>query len=165
MRVYEIDEATRRRFASKYQVAANGCWKWTAFQRPNGYTQFRVRQNGQWVSALAHRVSYQLHHGSIPAGMEIDHTCHDRGCVNPDHLRAVTHKQNQENQRGAHKGSRSRYRGVSFDRRRGNWVAKLSHQNKTYYLGAFPTEELAAEAARAGRNNFFTHNLADRKAA
>ncbi len=43
---------------------------------------------------LAHRVSYELHKGPIPDGLFIDHICRTRCCVNPNHLRAVTHAQN-----------------------------------------------------------------------
>jgi hypothetical protein len=42
----------------------------------------------------AHRVSYELHKGPIPEGLVIDHLCRVRHCVNPDHLRAVTHAVN-----------------------------------------------------------------------
>lgn len=43
---------------------------------------------------LAHRVAYEIHVGPIPDGLEIDHLCRVRCCVNPDHLEPVTHREN-----------------------------------------------------------------------
>ncbi|MDE1854509.1 MAG: HNH endonuclease [Thaumarchaeota archaeon] len=44
--------------------------------------------------ALAHRFSYQLLIGQIPAGLTLDHLCRNRGCVNPAHLQAVSNREN-----------------------------------------------------------------------
>lgn len=46
------------------------------------------------TNTVAHRVSYELSVGPIPAGMEIDHLCRNQPCVRPDHLEAVTPKEN-----------------------------------------------------------------------
>lgn len=50
--------------------------------------------------ALAHRVAYEEQYGPIPDGMEIDHLCGNRDCVNPDHLEAVSHTENMRRGRG-----------------------------------------------------------------
>ena len=66
------------------------CWVWTGPKSDAGYGHFRA--NGrEW---LAHRYSYTATKGAIPAGLEIDHLCRNRGCVRPEHLEAVTHKEN-----------------------------------------------------------------------
>jgi len=66
------------------------CWQWA--KNPNGrYGQFSV---GKQKGLLAHRVSYELHHGEIPAGLTVDHLCRNTRCVNPAHLEAVTNRVN-----------------------------------------------------------------------
>lgn len=57
---------------------------------PNGYGQFSL--NGR--AAYAHRVSYEMAKGLIPKGMQIMHSCDNRGCVNPAHLSLGTFDQN-----------------------------------------------------------------------
>jgi hypothetical protein len=73
------------------------CWLWTAAKTHNGYGVTGITGCEQ----LAHRHSYTLANGPIPKGMQIDHVCYTRECVNPSHLRAVTHWENQENRAGA----------------------------------------------------------------
>lgn len=72
-----------------------GCWEWRTARdySPNVYGP--------------HRRAYQLWVGPIPPGLEIDHTCHVRSCINPEHLRAVTHTENMRNTR---RGVRARER-------------------------------------------------------
>jgi hypothetical protein len=78
------------RFQRCYQMSATGCWEWTKRLNPGGYGSFRA--NGR--RAGAHRWSYELHVGPIPAGMDIDHLCRNRKCVNPHHLEPVTRSEN-----------------------------------------------------------------------
>lgn len=66
------------------------CWEWTAAKTKGGYGRFR---DGQRL-VVAHRYSYELKYGPIPEGLELDHTCHNSSCVNPDHLEVVTHSEN-----------------------------------------------------------------------
>lgn len=79
------------RFWSKVSVnAKSGCWEWQAFLTPKGYGQFSVK--GRMVRA--HRFAYEWMVGPITEGMELDHLCRNRRCVNPDHLEPVTHREN-----------------------------------------------------------------------
>ena len=67
------------------------CWEWLGSKNDKGYGFIGLRSG---VSAPAHRVAYELHYGPVPDGLEIDHLCRNRGCVNPDHLEAVSHRVN-----------------------------------------------------------------------
>lgn len=69
--------------------ASGSCWEWLAY-RENGYGKFRL--NGK--SCMAHRVVWETLVGPIPAGLQVDHLCRNRGCVNPDHLELVTQQEN-----------------------------------------------------------------------
>lgn len=82
------------RFAAKYAVnEESGCWQWTAARSSNGYGKIQVHAGTQ-SSDYAHRVSYELHVGPIPAGLVIDHLCRNKLCVNPAHLEPVTAREN-----------------------------------------------------------------------
>lgn len=62
--------------------------------KPNGYASF-YPGGGRHVSKIyAHRFSYELAHGPLPEGAEVDHICNVRHCVNPAHLEAVSHREN-----------------------------------------------------------------------
>lgn len=67
----------------EYLVDNNGCWLWQRGKTSAGYGENR----GQY----AHRYYYQVYKGKITDGFDLDHLCHVRSCVNPDHLEAVPH--------------------------------------------------------------------------
>ena len=68
----------------------SGCWIWTGTRNSYGYGQISKKKGG----ALAHRWSYEHFIGPIPDGLQIDHLCRTRSCVNPQHLEPVTAKVN-----------------------------------------------------------------------
>lgn len=67
------------------------CWIWRG-QKTYGYG--RIYVPGRASSAMAHRVYYERHVGPIPEGFVLHHLCEQRDCVNPDHLKPVTHSEN-----------------------------------------------------------------------
>lgn len=69
---------------------ASGCWLWTGVLNSHGYG--RLRRAGRFVPA--HRHFYVMLRGQIPDGLELDHLCRVRHCVNPDHLEPVTRAEN-----------------------------------------------------------------------
>lgn len=80
------------RFQRLYVPEPNtGCWLWTGALDTGGYGRFNI---GGEVLDCAHRVSFKLFKGKIPDGYDIDHLCRVRCCVNPDHLEAVTRREN-----------------------------------------------------------------------
>lgn len=66
------------------------CWVWQRAKTRNGYGS--TWSAGQWMGA--HVLYYTRKHGPVPNGMELDHLCRVRQCVNPDHLEPVTSAEN-----------------------------------------------------------------------
>ena len=142
----------------------HGCWNWTGTTHVRcGYGMVSMG-SAEAGKAYAHRVSYQLVRGDIPEGVIIDHQCHNRKCVNPDHLRLSNLKLNNENRAGANKNSTSGVRGVYPNSKTGRWAVQITHNRRRYSGGTYLTVEEAERAAVALRNKFFTHNDVDRLA-
>jgi hypothetical protein len=77
-------------FLNKVIYPENGCWSWRGYRDQKGYGRFYCRG----LNEYAHRWSYEYFVGAVPVGLELDHLCRNRDCVNPAHLEAVTHRVN-----------------------------------------------------------------------
>jgi hypothetical protein len=77
-------------------VDVNGpgdCWLWTGHLGGGGYGAFSLgRRDNKKIKA--HRYAYETLVGPVPEGLELDHLCRVRHCVNPDHLEPVTRAEN-----------------------------------------------------------------------
>ena len=80
------------RFWRKVRILNNGCWEWTAaLQKGYGVIGLGTRRDGD---ISAHRWAYLTLIGPIPEGLECDHLCRNRACVNPLHIEPVTRQEN-----------------------------------------------------------------------
>lgn len=73
----------------------NVCWMWIRNYQGNGYGA--ARAFGRMMPA--HRASFLAFKGEIPEGLEVGHSCHNRGCINPEHLSPMTHAENMRQMR------------------------------------------------------------------
>ncbi len=86
------------RFCQKILISnESNCWEWIGAKSTIGYGQFAPtsRRKGGILTS-PHCFIWEYINGEIPFGQEVDHQCRNRACANPNHLRIVTHQENQE---------------------------------------------------------------------
>ena len=71
-------------------IPESGCWVWMGTISSHGYARIWIGYKSLYV----HRLSYEIHKGEIGKNLTIDHLCRVRCCVNPEHLEAVSNKEN-----------------------------------------------------------------------
>ena len=147
-----------QRFWAKVEKTP-GCWTWKGSTDGKGYAQIRVNDR----IVLAHRLSFEWVHGSIPDGMFIDHICHNRKCVRPDHCRLATNAENQMNLLGARSHSKSGVRGVWWRADKRRWVAEARMYGKKHWIGMYKTLEEADRAATEWRRQHMPYSAIDRR--
>lgn len=139
---------------ARLDIRPDGCWIWLGAKVRSGYGILRMR--------MTNRIAYETWVGPIPPGLMVDHICRVKACVNPEHLRLATNKQNQENLSGPKRTNKLGVLGVTYDADRDCYRARVQHNGKTYERNRKTLAE-AEQAAISLRNSLFTHNDADRR--
>ena len=81
---------------SRSVVTDRGCWEWQGCLHKQGYGQV----GHQGATVLLHKLIWEYYNDPTPTGKELDHTCQNPPCWNPDHLEPVTHLVNIRRGRG-----------------------------------------------------------------
>ena len=98
-----FDADVKERFFS-YVRRTPECWWWTGGCSSNGYGSFALRHWKGHGKITAHAYSFLIHHGEVPAGQQIRHTCDNSLCVNPNHMLTGTHKDNADDRESRGRG-------------------------------------------------------------
>lgn len=147
-----------QRFWSKVDTSGD-CWTWKANKTHDGYGLFGSPQGAKY----AHRVSFEDAVEKIPEGLFLDHTCHTRNCVRPEHLRVVTSAQNGQNQKGPKRTSKTQMRGVYFHKASQKYAAKGQIDGVSTWLGLHETPEKADAVVRAWRRQNMPYSVMDQR--
>lgn len=87
----------KKRILSSIKKSKAGCWVWQKTIHAGGYGIVSLRGKHE----MAHRAAWKVLVGEIPEGMQLNHTCHNRACINPDHLYLGTQIDNMRDMQDA----------------------------------------------------------------
>lgn len=144
------------RFEAKVErVAESGCWIWLASLNALGYARFRMDgRNGS--QEHAHRPAYEHWRGRIAEGLELDHLCRVRCCVNPWHLEPVTGHENL---------LRSPFTQASINRAKTHCPSGHAYADTAVSYASMPGARVCAECARARALKYYYRSGKAKRAA
>ena len=79
---------------AQQHINTDNCWLYAGWKTPRGYGNITWWDGKRQINYLAHRAMYEEYYGAIEKGLVIDHLCKTFHCINPEHLEAVTQKEN-----------------------------------------------------------------------
>jgi hypothetical protein len=142
--------AARERFWTKVD-ASGDCWLWTAGRTSTGYGSYPVWVDGRVQANYAHRFAYRCLVDDVPPGLELDHLCRNRLCVNPDHLEPVTRRENLRRSGATPLGATHCRKGHRFDEANTYWWVRNGKLQRRCRACADPINAAAVRRYRAKR--------------
>lgn len=127
------------------------CLVWKKGRHSEGYGLFTFENR----SVYAHRYVYERENGPVPDGMFVDHICHNRACVLPEHLRLATPAQNAYNRSGSTRGRRVDLPRNVYLTPSGRYVVIIRKGRRGYNFGTYDTPEEASAVAERKRQELF----------
>lgn len=97
MAAFKQTPEAERFWAKVNLLTPSGCWEWASPPSSSGYCSFTATPGQQGIDGktlLVHRWSYEFLVGPIAPGLQLDHLCRNKVCVNPSHLEPVTAAEN-----------------------------------------------------------------------
>ena len=138
------------RFMDKVSPEPNsGCWLWMGYCNSQGYGQFGVGSN---KIEKAHRVSFKYFCGEIPNGMYVMHKCDNPTCVNPDHLRIGTPKENSLDRDEKGRGAKGIKNGKSILTEEIVKFIRSSPLSRRKLADQIGVKQQTIQSVRSGRN-------------